>query len=46
MKAKRNNTTSQYSIIKILKDQGQDTSRGAGYINVGNVNKDGKSEVS
>ena len=30
----------------ILKDQGQDTSRGAGYINVGNVNKDGKSEVS
>jgi hypothetical protein len=23
MKAKRNNTTSQYSIIKILKDQGQ-----------------------
>lgn len=30
----------------ILKDQGQDQSRGAGYINVGNVNKDGKSEVS
>tara|TARA_B110000495_G_scaffold180000_1_gene173780 strand:- start:1057 stop:1431 length:375 start_codon:yes stop_codon:yes gene_type:complete len=30
----------------ILKDQGQDASRGAGYINVGNVNKDGKSEVS
>ena len=30
----------------ILKEQGFDPSRGAGYINVGSPNKDGKSEIS
>ena len=30
----------------ILKEQGFDPTRGAGYINVGPANKDGKSEVS
>jgi hypothetical protein len=30
----------------ILKEQGFDPNRGAGYINVGSPNKDGKSEVS
>ena len=30
----------------ILKEQGFDPSRGAGYINVGSTNKDGKSEIS
>ena len=30
----------------ILKEQGLDPSRGAGYINVGPANKDGKSEIS
>ena len=30
----------------ILKEQGLDPTRGAGYINVGEPNKDGKSEVS